>query len=97
MCHVMNFSSLLKLLQLLFQLSVKTYLFIFMLYFQQLDVITPFQIYFNPDLIFKHYQVTTLKYTIVILNIWTEVLEQIEWHRAHWYQRRSLLTVKFLL
>ena len=27
------------------------------IFFQQLDVITPFQLYFNPDLIFRSYQV----------------------------------------
>jgi len=26
--------------------------------FQQLDLITPFQLYFNPDLILRHYQVS---------------------------------------
>lgn len=26
--------------------------------FQQLELITPFQLYFNPELIFKHFQVS---------------------------------------
>lgn len=32
------------------------------LLFQQLELITPFQLYFNPELIFKHFQVSFLKY-----------------------------------
>jgi hypothetical protein len=28
--------------------------------FQQLELITPFQLYFNPELIFKHFQVSGL-------------------------------------
>uniref|UniRef100_A0A8C0IG34 Derlin 2 n=1 Tax=Bubo bubo TaxID=30461 RepID=A0A8C0IG34_BUBBB len=30
------------------------------LFFQQLELITPFQLYFNPELIFKHFQVWRL-------------------------------------
>jgi len=32
--------------------------------FQQLEVITPFQIYFNPDLILRHFQVSSTQYLI---------------------------------
>lgn len=61
---------------------------------QQLELITPFQLYFNPDLILKHYQVSVTRRTEIFQAFWNQ--RRMAWHKLFFFLQVWRLVTNFL-